>query len=41
MSDPLDIERVPSVNVCCRLFLRSVSPDSSLGKLSGKKLGEA
>jgi len=36
MSDLLDIERFLLVNVCSRLFLRSVSPDSALGKLSGK-----
>jgi len=35
-SDPFDVVRFLSVNVCCRLFLRSVSPDSALGKLSGK-----
>ena len=36
MSDLFDIVQSLPVNVCCRLFLRSVSPDSALGKLSGK-----
>ena len=36
MPDLVDIVGFLSVNVCCRLFLRGVSPDIALGKLSGK-----
>src|SRR2546423_1253865 len=39
MSDPLDIERFLSLNVCCRLFLRSVSLTALCASCPGKVRG--